>query len=319
MKNRLVKLVSLALIVSLAVLGVACKGKKNPQKESPVVRKPSVGLEYELNEDGLSYTVVGIGSCEDKALVIPAQYNDLPVTAIGEDAFAFCDNLTSIYIGDYVTTIEDYAFCLCYNLTKIEVGKSNKAYQSISGNLYTKDGKKLIQYAIGKKGESFTVPSSVEIIGYMAFYDCDNLTSVNVGKAVTIEDRAFELCSNLSSVTIGDSAKTIGVRAFSSCDSLMSVKMGKNVAVIGDEAFYYCTSLTSINLISVKTIGKEAFYWCYSLEYVELGEKLTSIGEMAFEHCSGLMSVYYKGSADQWSNVKVGSKNERLTNIVQFI
>jgi hypothetical protein len=42
----------------------------------------SEGLEYELNEDGTSYSVIGIGTCEDTDIVIPSTYEGLPVTRL---------------------------------------------------------------------------------------------------------------------------------------------------------------------------------------------------------------------------------------------
>ena len=318
MKNKFIKLLALITCVSIAVFVLSCKNKKGSSEEG-VVYTPSKGLEYLLNEDGLSYSVVGVGDCEDTVLVIPEAYNELPITKIAEDAFANCDSLKCIVISGSITEIGDYAFCLCYGLTKIEVSKNNTAYKSIDGNLYTKDGKTLIQYAIGKANAKFTVPSSVEKIGYMAFYDCDNLASVNIGNSVTvIEARAFDSCSNLTSATIGNGVLSIGERAFSSCDSLTSIEMGNSVSAIGDEAFYYCTSLISVKMTSVQTIGKEAFYWCYSLESVELGENLTSIGARAFEFCSALTSVYYTGSAFRWNGISIGPNNERLTNAKRY-
>ena len=100
------------------------------------------------------------------------------VTSIGLQAFYACTSLTSVVIGDSVTSIGDLAFGACYSLTSITVTANNTAYQSIDGNLYSKDGKTLIQYAIGKTDTSFIIPDSVTSIGERAFYNCTSLTSV---------------------------------------------------------------------------------------------------------------------------------------------
>lgn len=63
------------------------------------------GLKYELNKDGKSYSVVGIGTCTDKDVVIPDIYNNLPVTAIKNYAFYMCESLTSVTIPDSITSI----------------------------------------------------------------------------------------------------------------------------------------------------------------------------------------------------------------------
>ena len=145
------------------------------------------------------------------------------VTTIGEDAFMYCSNLKSVNIGEGVTTIGDWAFMFCLSLTNISVDINNTSYKSIDGNLYTKDGKTLIQYAIGKTDISFAVPTSVTTIGISAFRECQSLTIISISDNVTsIEPQAFEGCSNLTEVTIGINVTEIGARAFWAC-SLTSV------------------------------------------------------------------------------------------------
>ena len=81
------------------------------------------GLEFELNADGESYTVVGIGNCTETDIFISG-YNGLPVVAIGEVAFYNCTSLTSVTIGDSVTVIGGDAFLNCPSLTSVTIGDS---------------------------------------------------------------------------------------------------------------------------------------------------------------------------------------------------
>lgn len=90
-------------------------GDEEPEPELPA----SEGLLFELNADGASYTVKRIGTCTDTDVVIPSEYNGLPVTSIGMDAFYGCDNPTSIVIPDSVTVIGNWAFDGCRNLTTV--------------------------------------------------------------------------------------------------------------------------------------------------------------------------------------------------------
>lgn len=69
------------------------------------ILKWSTGLRYTLNDDGLSYAVVGIGTCTDTDIIIPAIYNNLPVTSINVNAFNGRSSLTSVTIPYSVTTI----------------------------------------------------------------------------------------------------------------------------------------------------------------------------------------------------------------------
>ena len=77
----------------------------------------SGAFEFTLNDDGVSYSITGIGTCRDTDIVIPSTYKGLPVTSIGDYAFSDCDSLESIQISNGVTSIGDYAFDDCDLLT----------------------------------------------------------------------------------------------------------------------------------------------------------------------------------------------------------
>ena len=257
------------------------------------------------------------------------------VTSIGDEAFEYCDSLTSVEIPDSVTSIGYSAFRGCTSLTSITVDQNNTVYKSIDGNLYSKDGTMFIQYAIGKKDTSFSIPDSVTSIGDGAFLYCSSLTSVVIPDSVTsIGSSAFYGCSSLTSVyitdltawckisfdnssanplyyagnlylnnelvtdlVIPDSVTSIGDFAFYDCDSLTSVEIGGSVTSIGAYAFYGCSSLTSVVIgDSVTSIGAYAFYGCSSLTSVVIGDSVTSIGDDAFRYCYKLVEVVNKST-----------------------
>ena len=134
---------------------------------------------------------------------------------------------------------------------------------------------------------------SVTSIGNDAFENCSSLTSVTIGNSVTsIGAWAFGGCSSLTSVTIPNSVTSIGNYAFEYCRSLTSVTIGNSVTSIGQSAFYHCSSLTSVTIPnSVTSIGEFAFEGCSSLTSVTIGNSVTSIGDYAFYDCSSLTSV----------------------------
>ncbi len=189
------------------------------------------------------------------------------VTSIGGSAFGDCSSLTSVVIGDSVTSIDSYAFSNCSSLTSITVSENNTAYQCIDGNLYTRDEKTLVQYAIGKTATAFTIPDSVTSIGDGAFSGCSSLTNVVIPDSVTsIGSYAFAYCSSLTSVEIPDGVTSIGNGAFSGCSSLTSVVIPDSVTSIGDGAFSDCRRLTSVVIPdSVTSIGRNAFMHCIKL------------------------------------------------------
>ena len=132
-------------------------------------------------------------------------------------------------------------------------------------------------------------------IGYRAFYNCSNLTSVIISYVVrSIEDYAFYGCSGLTSVTfgIGSEVRFIGEYAFSGCSNLTSITIPRNVTVIYKRAFENCSGLTSVTFEDrVTSIGDHAFYACTNLTSIIIPNSVTSIGSRAFRNCTGLTSI----------------------------
>ena len=197
---------------------------------------------------------------------------------IADRSFYFCSRLTSITIPGSTVSIGDRAISMCDALINITVSEDNTAYKSIDGNLYTKDGKVLVRYAIGKKDTSFVIPDSVTNIGADSVASAYNLTSVTIGDSVkVIESSAFSNCSNLTCVTVGNSVTNIGKSAFNCCSGLDYVLIPDSVRKIGSYAFYECGSLTSITIPgSVMSIGDSAFSGCGKLANITVSEANTA-------------------------------------------
>ncbi len=124
------------------------------------------------------------------------------IASIGEDAFCNCDILTTIIIPASVTNISGSIFSSCGMLTSITVDENNENYKSIDGNLYSKDGKILLQIAPGKTDTSFTIPDGVTTIGNSAFIGLYNLKSIVIPATLTaIGNDAFWCCYELTSLT----------------------------------------------------------------------------------------------------------------------
>ncbi|MBR6917310.1 MAG: leucine-rich repeat protein [Clostridia bacterium] len=125
---------------------------------------------------------------------------------------------------------------------------------------------------------------------------------------------AFEGCSLLRTVVIGNGLTDIEEETFIHCDLLTQISFGENVTSIGSWAFSYCPSLEFTALPdSVRTIGRSAFEYCYSLKSIELGAA-ASIGEYAFSDCIRLSDVFFKGSEAAWREIKIAGHNDELTS-----
>ena len=108
-------------------------------------------------------------------------------------------------------------------------------------------------------------------------------TSVTVPEGVVaIEDYAFQK-SDVRTVTLPASLKTLGVECFDNCLSLEKVTFQSGVETIPTAAFYGCEKLRELVLPEgVKTIGEEAFASLKQLEKLQLPESLETIEAYAF-------------------------------------
>lgn len=114
--------------------------------------------------------------------------------------YAAGSDATSYYLPDGLCKIDAFAFEMCPNLTEITVSEANEHYKSVDGNLYSKDGKALVKYAVGKTDTSFIVPDGVTSIEAYAFFNCKSIESVTIPESVTdIELGAFYGCDSLDS------------------------------------------------------------------------------------------------------------------------
>jgi len=91
------------------------------------------GLEFNLNADGKGYTV-SQGSVIRGNVVIPASYNNLPVTTIKVSAFNNGGLVESVIIPASVTYIGMVAFSKCTNLKSVTFGGANTSIENPDTN-----------------------------------------------------------------------------------------------------------------------------------------------------------------------------------------
>lgn len=240
------------------------------------------------------------------------------VTAIGQNAFSGCTNMTSITIPDSISSIGVGAFSGCCSLENITlpfVGDSVKTekdtYQYPFGYIFGTSsytgGVAIEQYYWGSNhimtdSGTYYIPSSlksVTITGgnilHGAFTRCSSLTSITIPNSVTsIGNYAFSGCSSLTSILIPDSVTSIGMGAFSGCVSLTNTTIPANVTLICSNAFKGCTGLTAITIPNaVKRIGMSAFYNCTGLTSITLpfvGEEMDGTTNTYFGYIFGALS-----------------------------
>ncbi|MDR1602163.1 MAG: leucine-rich repeat domain-containing protein, partial [Tannerella sp.] len=110
----------------------------------------------------------------------------------------------------------------------------------------------------------------------------------------TIEEKAFRLCTNLTSVTLPNSIDTIKTEAFRGCGSLTGVTINgtPSLRIIGDSAFYSCNNLTNFTIPNTVTkIGVRTFINCAKLEQITIPGSVVFIDQYAFWGCTGIKKI----------------------------
>ncbi len=260
------------------------------------------GLAFELNEDGESYSVVGIGTFSGTKLKIPnVNFDTKPVTEIKSNAFYECTKLTSVTIPDSVTSIGDYAFDGCNGLKSITIPDSvtstgnwafyNTAWYNNQPNGLVYAGKVAYKYkGTMSSNTSIVLEEGTLGIGGGAFSDCTGLTSVTIPDSVTsIGGGAFQNCTGLTSITIPNSVTSIDFGAFRNCTGLTTVNWNATACTITHSGvssiFNNCSNIVTVNIgDNVKIIPSYAFRDCTGLTNITIPDSVTSIGGGAFDN-----------------------------------
>ncbi len=145
-------------------------------------------------------------------------------------------------------------------------------------------------------------------IGYGAFSDCLDITSVIMPDTVTeIGVGAFNCCLSMSYIYIPDSVVTIKNSAFSGCSSLTEINLPSGITSIENDILMGCDSLTYIRIPeNVTYIGQYSFWDSLGITTLELPISLKTISDGAFEGCYSLTTVYYHGTPADWNSISIG-------------
>lgn len=109
---------------------------------------------------------------------------------------------------------------------------------------------------------------------------------------VVIQNSAFKDCSNVTSVLIPSSIKSIGINAFENCSNITETTIPEGVTLIGNNTFLGCEKLASVTFpTSLENIGANAFAGCTSLTSIVLPKNIQEIGANAFANCSTLSTI----------------------------
>lgn len=155
---------------------------------------------------------------------------------------------------------------------------------------YSIDGGAAIIEGVSLTGSTdLVIPSKIN--GYDVIEVSDAAFKA-MGDSVLAEDPIHPY-TDITSVILPSTVKTIGKNAFYACTSIKSIDVPESVTAIQSGAFCFCTSLESIKLPSKLTgsLGDIMFWGCYNLESVNIPEGITSIGRWVFYDCRKLTEI----------------------------
>ena len=246
---------------------------------------------------------------------------------ISSNAFSNC-GLENIDLSA-TKTIEGYAFSGCSCLTKVTGLKLVKLLPA--GIFYGCHKLSSIDLStiesLGASCMSGTAIERVELPNlkswdYGVFEDCKKLTSVTFPVTIdNIPTRAFWNCENLSTIDLSH-CSIIGGGALYNCTSLTDIKLFnvkqtewttgyENYQSCKVGSFMNCNNLTSVDLGSIQKLGDRAFYGCTSLKKITLPSTITNLGWECFDGATIVTSMatvppVIDKSEDETSSIPMG-------------
>lgn len=292
------KFVKIMLAALLAVIAVTCFACTDDVKESD-----KAGLHYKKFSGDDYYTVYGYVDDGKTTVLDVAEYvkdENIVIGRIKAKSFDGNSSLTEIIVPDTVKEIDAGAFAGMKSLKKITlpfIGANANAdafdHETESSADKAVDGERNFGYIFGTEeyDDGAAISQSCGSGDATTYYIPRMLGEVTVKPAADykIPMYAFNGCSNLHSVTLGDKVTDIGESAFENCSNLKTVNFPATVNNIYKKAFAN-SAITSITLNGVEKIGAYAFNDCKKLETVNVTFSTETgvekeIGSCAFMGC----------------------------------
>lgn len=272
----------------------------------------------EVTDGAFTYLIMRSGAAvveyhgTDTEVAVPDMLNELPVSAVGTDAFAGNFHIEKISLPDSITLIGLGAFRGCNNLTEV-----------------------------------LHWPAALAGIGRGAFAQCSSLKKLRLPDGIGfIGEDAFSGCTALENILLPESLFDIGPGAFSGCAALRTAVILSH-ADTGAAAEKYapfagCTGLAEIyyggsrvtltELVPDAVAGAAQIFgivpgseedtidvlYCEvpdGVPYVVVpaavdGLRLAGFGPDALSALSGIPDIYFAGTAVQWAALNKSTGNE---------
>lgn len=265
MSKRIVSIITVILCVCLCFTGC--------ESVTSLLGGSEASIKYEI-ENGEATVVSVPNKSTVTKIVIPDEYEGVPVTKIADFSATNLEYVTDFSIGKNVKEIGVWALENNQHISCYEISDENEYLCDVDGVIYTKDMKTLLFYPIAKdltdakdsegndiKVSQYTIPDGVETIRTKAFYKCYPLKEIEIPDSVKrIEEKAFFRCDKITELKLPQALEFIGKDAFSYCSGLTELDIPANIKQIDEYAFYNCKNLLTVNVDNVEeniTLGNK--------------------------------------------------------------
>lgn len=171
--------------------------------------------------------------------------------------------------------------------------------------------------------ETITMTDNVRELGDSCFYDCRQLTNIELSNNLEVIPRyCFRDCIKLEIIELPSNCSVIGFGAFANCERLRVIDFNDQLSTIGsnaflgtglrilripssiktieDGAFSYCDQLEKVAIPGNTKLNNDCFSACDQLQEVVLGKDVELTGGFNFSDCSNLESITYLGTKEQF-------------------
>lgn len=294
---------------------------KDGAKDGEIITEKE--MRYRITGDGIKYSedktilIKCPYSIEDE-YILPDT-----ITSIDPKAFRGCDKVSAIIADNFnFISIDGVLYSRdMRRLIKYPQAKAGTYFET------PESVQIIEPYAFTGCGllEEIILPNTLSILGFGAFEYCIQLKNIIIpASVIRIEGRVFAVCKSLSTVdfnsiccesmenieTDSEGVSCSEALAFEGCTSLTTIRIGENVTMIPDFAFSFCEYITSIILPeSVVYIGRNSFSYCKQLEKIILTKSVTTIGKDAFFWCENLRTILIPAGTSLYFNKFIALKD----------
>lgn len=188
------------------------------------------------------FTQTGVVASAEEASVLTFTVKDGKATISKADANATVIEIPAEYEGVPVTAVGQNAFISCYKIIEFVVDENSECFSTDeNGVLFNKDKTKLVKFPPASDVTEYDIPESVMDFGHYAFRHSTKLLGVSIPSGITgIDPYAFYDCTELQKVEFSEGLLYISEQAFANCKALTTIDLPDSLSSVSLGAFYGC-------------------------------------------------------------------------------